>query len=28
MPTSDLWMAFFRDSEKNLLAIMSEAPRG
>lgn len=28
MPTYDLWMAFFRDSEENLLAIMSEAPRG
>ena len=22
----DLWMAFFRDSEGNLLALMSEAP--
>lgn len=28
MPTYDLWMAFFRDSEDNLLAIMSEAPKG
>jgi methylmalonyl-CoA/ethylmalonyl-CoA epimerase len=24
MPTHDLWMAFFRDSEKNLLALMCE----
>lgn len=24
MPTHDLWMAFFRDSEQNLLALMSE----
>jgi methylmalonyl-CoA/ethylmalonyl-CoA epimerase len=24
MPTHDLWMAFFRDSEGNLLALMSE----
>jgi methylmalonyl-CoA/ethylmalonyl-CoA epimerase len=24
MPDHDLWMAFFRDSEKNLLALMSE----
>src|SRR5579864_3961850 len=24
MPAYDLWMAFFRDSEKNLLALMSE----
>jgi len=24
MPTHDLWMAFFRDSENNLLALMSE----
>ena len=23
----DLWMAFFRDSESNLLALMSEVPR-
>lgn len=27
MPAYDLWMAFFRDSEGNLLAIMTEAPR-
>jgi len=27
MPDHDLWMAFFRDSEKNLLALMSEVPR-
>jgi catechol 2,3-dioxygenase-like lactoylglutathione lyase family enzyme len=27
MPAYDLWMAFFRDSEKNLLALMSEVPR-
>jgi methylmalonyl-CoA/ethylmalonyl-CoA epimerase len=27
MPTYDLWMAFFRDTEGNLLAIMSEAAR-
>jgi methylmalonyl-CoA/ethylmalonyl-CoA epimerase len=27
MPDHDLWMAFFRDSEGNLLALMSEAPR-
>jgi methylmalonyl-CoA/ethylmalonyl-CoA epimerase len=26
MPASDLWMAFFRDSEDTLLALMSEAP--
>jgi methylmalonyl-CoA/ethylmalonyl-CoA epimerase len=26
MPNYDLWMAFFRDSEQNLLALMSEAP--
>ena|ERR1700730_2506831 len=24
MPTHDLWMAFFRDSEQNLLALMCE----
>ncbi|MDZ7291052.1 MAG: VOC family protein [candidate division KSB1 bacterium] len=24
MPAHDLWMAFFRDSENNLLAVMSE----
>ena len=28
MPSYDLWMAFFRDSEGNLLALMSEAARG
>jgi predicted enzyme related to lactoylglutathione lyase len=27
MPTHDLWMAFFRDTEGNLLALMSEVPR-
>ncbi|HTR66144.1 MAG TPA: VOC family protein [Terriglobales bacterium] len=27
MPDHDLWMAFFRDSENNLLALMSEVPR-
>jgi catechol 2,3-dioxygenase-like lactoylglutathione lyase family enzyme len=27
MNTYDLWMAFFRDSEENLLAMMSEVPR-
>jgi len=27
MPDHDLWMAFFRDSENNLLALMSEIPR-
>lgn len=27
MPDHDLWMAFFRDSEENLLALMSEVPR-
>jgi len=27
MPTSDLWMAFFRDSEDNLMALMNETPR-
>jgi len=26
MPNYDLWMAFFRDTEGNLLALMSEAP--
>ncbi len=26
MPDHDLWMAFFRDPEGNLLAIMSEVP--
>ena len=28
MPDHDLWMAFFRDADANLLALMSEAPRG
>lgn len=27
MPTHDLWMAFFRDSEQNLLALMGELPK-
>lgn len=27
MPTYDLWLADFRDSEDNLLALMSEVPR-
>jgi catechol 2,3-dioxygenase-like lactoylglutathione lyase family enzyme len=27
MPAHDLWMAFFRDSEQNLLALMSEVRR-
>jgi methylmalonyl-CoA/ethylmalonyl-CoA epimerase len=27
MPAHDLWMTFFRDSEDNLLALMSEVPR-
>jgi methylmalonyl-CoA/ethylmalonyl-CoA epimerase len=27
MPSHDLWMAFFRDSEENLLALMSEVAR-
>jgi len=26
MPTHDIWMAFFRDSEDNLLAITSDVP--
>ena len=26
MPSHELWMAFFRDSENNLLALMSEQP--
>jgi methylmalonyl-CoA/ethylmalonyl-CoA epimerase len=26
-PTHDLWMTFFRDSEDNLLALMSEVLR-
>jgi methylmalonyl-CoA/ethylmalonyl-CoA epimerase len=28
LPTHDLWLAFFRDSEGNLLALMSEVPQG
>jgi methylmalonyl-CoA/ethylmalonyl-CoA epimerase len=28
MPDHDLWMAFFRDTEHNLLALMSEVSRG
>ena len=27
MADHDLWMTFFRDSEENLLALMSEVPR-
>jgi len=27
MPSHDLWMSFFRDSEGNLLALMSEVAR-
>jgi catechol 2,3-dioxygenase-like lactoylglutathione lyase family enzyme len=27
MPTHDLWIAHFRDSEKNLLAVMCEMPK-
>ena len=27
MPTHDLWMTFFRDTEKNLLALMCEMPQ-
>ena len=27
MPTHDLWMAFFRDSEENFLALMCEMPK-
>lgn len=27
METYDLWMAFFRDSEQNLMALMGEIPR-
>ena len=26
MPDHDLWMTFFRDSERNVLALMSEVP--
>ena len=28
MPTHELWMAFFRDPENNVLALMSEVPAG
>ena len=28
LPTHDLWLGFFRDSEDNLLALMCEKPRG
>ncbi len=28
LPTHDLWLGFFRDSENNLLALMCEKPRG
>jgi methylmalonyl-CoA/ethylmalonyl-CoA epimerase len=28
MPDHELWMTFFRDSEENLLALMSEVRRG
>ena len=28
MPTYDLWLVEFRDSEGNVLALMSEVPRG
>jgi predicted enzyme related to lactoylglutathione lyase len=28
MPNHDLWMTFFRDSEGNLLALMSEVSKG
>jgi methylmalonyl-CoA/ethylmalonyl-CoA epimerase len=27
MPTHDLWMAFFRDTEQNFLGLMSERPK-
>ena len=27
MPDHELWMAFFRDSEMNLMALMAEKPR-
>jgi catechol 2,3-dioxygenase-like lactoylglutathione lyase family enzyme len=27
MPTHDLWMTFFRDPDKNLLALMCEMPK-
>lgn len=28
MPGHDLWMAFFRDPDRNVMALMSEVPRG
>ena len=28
LPGHDLWMTFFRDSENNLMGLMSEVPRG
>jgi methylmalonyl-CoA/ethylmalonyl-CoA epimerase len=28
LETHDLWMAFFRDPDRNVLALMSEVPRG
>jgi catechol 2,3-dioxygenase-like lactoylglutathione lyase family enzyme len=28
MPDHDLWMAFFRDADANMLALMAEVPRG
>jgi hypothetical protein len=28
MPQHDLWMTFFRDTEGNLLALMSEVAHG
>ena len=27
MPDHDLWMSFFRDTEGNVMALMSEVPR-
>lgn len=27
MPSHDLWMGFFQDSENNIMALMSEVPR-
>jgi catechol 2,3-dioxygenase-like lactoylglutathione lyase family enzyme len=27
MPDHDLWMGFFRDTEENIMALMSEVPR-
>ena len=28
LPDHDLWLAFFRDPDRNLVALMSEVPRG